>query len=124
MNLQTLQAQLNQLERKRQQLEKRIKDRASRQYAALPAKVGLKSIDVGIRRYFIKTRMAWMPCHARIFFPSASERGFILALLASFRMILEDRSPNFSSRGISKEASTSATDGAVSAASARGAHRV
>jgi hypothetical protein len=45
MNLQTLQAQLNQLERKRQQLEKRIKDRASRQYAALPAKVGLKSID-------------------------------------------------------------------------------
>ena len=45
MNLQTLQAQLNQLERKRQQLEKRIKERASRQYAALPAKVGLKSID-------------------------------------------------------------------------------
>lgn len=45
MNLQTLQAQLNQLERKRQLLEKRIKDRASRQYAALPAKVGLKSID-------------------------------------------------------------------------------
>jgi hypothetical protein len=45
MNLQTLQAQLNQLERKRQQLEKRIKDRASRQYAALPAKVGLKNID-------------------------------------------------------------------------------
>jgi hypothetical protein len=45
MNLQTLQTQLNQLERKRQQLEKRIKDRASRQYAALPAKVGLKSID-------------------------------------------------------------------------------
>ena len=45
MNLQTLQAQLNQLERKRQQLEKRIKERASRQYAALPAKLGLKSID-------------------------------------------------------------------------------
>jgi hypothetical protein len=45
MNLQTLQAQLSQLERKRQQLEKRIKDRASKQYAALPKKVGLKSID-------------------------------------------------------------------------------
>ena len=45
MNLQTLQAQLTQLERKRQQLEKRIKERASRQYAALPAKVGLKNID-------------------------------------------------------------------------------
>jgi hypothetical protein len=45
MNLQTLQAQLNQLERKRQQLEKRIKERASKQYAALPKKVGLKSID-------------------------------------------------------------------------------
>lgn len=38
-------SQLNQLERKRQQLEKRIKERASRQYAALPKKVGLKSID-------------------------------------------------------------------------------
>jgi hypothetical protein len=45
MNLQNLQAQLNQLERKRQLLEKRIKDRASKQYAALPRKVGLKSID-------------------------------------------------------------------------------
>jgi hypothetical protein len=45
MNLQTLQAQLNQLERKRQQLEKRIKERASKQYAALPAKLGLKNID-------------------------------------------------------------------------------
>lgn len=45
MNLQTLQAQLNQLERKRQQLEKRIKERAARQYAALPKKVGLKNID-------------------------------------------------------------------------------
>ena len=45
MNLQTLQSQLNQLERKRQQLEKRIKDRASKQYAALPKKVGLKNID-------------------------------------------------------------------------------
>jgi hypothetical protein len=45
MNLQTLQAQLNQLERKRQQLEKRIKQRASQQYASLPAKLGLKNID-------------------------------------------------------------------------------
>ena len=45
MNLQNLQAQLNQLERKRQLLEKRIKERASRQYAALPKKVGLKNID-------------------------------------------------------------------------------
>ncbi|MEP7242501.1 MAG: hypothetical protein ABI885_02335 [Gammaproteobacteria bacterium] len=45
MNLQALQAQLNQLERKRQQLEKRIQERAARQIAALPAKVGLKSID-------------------------------------------------------------------------------
>ena len=45
MNLQALQAQLTKLERKRQQLEKRIQERASRQFAALPAKVGLKSID-------------------------------------------------------------------------------
>jgi hypothetical protein len=45
MNLQTLQAELNKLERKRVALEKRIKARASRQYAALPARVGLKSID-------------------------------------------------------------------------------
>lgn len=45
MNLQSLQAQLNKLERKRQQLEKRIKSRASQQFAALPARVGLKSID-------------------------------------------------------------------------------
>ena len=45
MNLQTLHAQLNQLERKRQQLEKRIKQRASKQYASLPAKLGLKNID-------------------------------------------------------------------------------
>ena len=45
MNLQNLQAQLSQLERKRQQLEKRIKERASRQFASLPAKLGLKNID-------------------------------------------------------------------------------
>jgi hypothetical protein len=45
MNLQTLQAELSKLERKRVALEKRIKARASRQYAALPARVGLKSID-------------------------------------------------------------------------------
>jgi hypothetical protein len=45
MNLQTLQAELNRLERRRQTLEKRIKARASKQFAALPARVGLKSID-------------------------------------------------------------------------------
>jgi len=45
MNLQSLQAELNRLERKRVALEKRIKARASAQYAALPARVGLKSID-------------------------------------------------------------------------------
>jgi hypothetical protein len=45
MNLQNLQAQLSQLERKRQLLEKRIKERASKQYAALPKTVGLKNID-------------------------------------------------------------------------------
>jgi hypothetical protein len=45
MNLQTLQAELNRLERRRQTLEKRIKARSSKQFAALPAKVGLKSID-------------------------------------------------------------------------------
>jgi hypothetical protein len=36
---------LSRLERRRQTLEKRIKARASKQYAALPARVGLKSID-------------------------------------------------------------------------------
>jgi hypothetical protein len=45
MNLQTLQAELNRLERRRQTLEKRIKARSSKQFAALPARVGLKSID-------------------------------------------------------------------------------
>ena len=45
MNLQTLQAELNRLERRRQTLEKRIKARSSKQFSALPAKVGLKSID-------------------------------------------------------------------------------
>jgi hypothetical protein len=45
MNLQSLQAELSKLERKRVALEKRIKTRASRQFAALPARVGLKSID-------------------------------------------------------------------------------
>jgi hypothetical protein len=45
MNLQSLQAELSRLERRRQTLEKRIKARASKQYAALPARVGLKSID-------------------------------------------------------------------------------
>jgi hypothetical protein len=50
MNLQTLQAELNRLERRRATLEKRIKARASKQYAALPARVGLKSIDELIMR--------------------------------------------------------------------------
>lgn len=45
MNLQDLQAELAKLERRRQTLEKRIKARSARQFAALPAKVGLKSID-------------------------------------------------------------------------------
>jgi hypothetical protein len=45
MNLQTLQAELNRLERRRQTLEKRIKARSSKQFAALPARVGLKNID-------------------------------------------------------------------------------
>jgi hypothetical protein len=45
MNLQTLQSELNRLERRRQTLEKRIKARSSKQFAALPARVGLKSID-------------------------------------------------------------------------------
>jgi hypothetical protein len=45
MNLQTLQAELNRLERRRETLEKRIKARSSKQFAALPARVGLKSID-------------------------------------------------------------------------------
>jgi hypothetical protein len=45
MNLQSLQAELNRLERRRQTLEKRIKARTSKQFAALPARVGLKSID-------------------------------------------------------------------------------
>jgi hypothetical protein len=45
MTLQTLQAELDRLERRRQTLEKRIKERSSKQYAALPARVGLKSID-------------------------------------------------------------------------------
>jgi hypothetical protein len=45
MNLRSLQAELDKLERRRQILERRIKERASRQFAALPARVGLKSID-------------------------------------------------------------------------------
>jgi hypothetical protein len=50
MNLQTLQAELERLERRRQTLEKRIKARASKQFAALPARVGLKTIDELILR--------------------------------------------------------------------------
>jgi len=45
MNLQALRVELSKLERKRVALEKRIKARASQQFAALPARVGLKSID-------------------------------------------------------------------------------
>jgi hypothetical protein len=45
MNLQTLQSQLNKLTRRSKQLHKTISTSAARQYAALPTKVGLKSID-------------------------------------------------------------------------------
>lgn len=45
MNLQTLQSQLTKLERRGRQLQKAISTRTARQYAALPKKVGLKSID-------------------------------------------------------------------------------
>lgn len=69
MNLQNLQAELAKLERRRQTLEKRIKARVSRQFEALPAKVGLKSIDElilnllpygssGLRSKLISTRAA------------------------------------------------------------------
>src|SRR3970040_1776060 len=45
MNIQSLKAELSKIERRRARLEKQIKSRTSRQYAALPARVGLKSID-------------------------------------------------------------------------------
>jgi hypothetical protein len=45
MNIQSLKAELSKVERRRARLEKQIKSRTARQYAALPARVGLKSID-------------------------------------------------------------------------------
>jgi hypothetical protein len=45
MNIQSLKAELGKVERRRARLEKQIQSRTARQYAALPARVGLKSID-------------------------------------------------------------------------------
>jgi len=45
MNLQSLRAKLLQVERQRQQLEKRIQTSSKKQLEKLPGKVGLKSID-------------------------------------------------------------------------------
>jgi len=45
MNIQSLKAELGKVERRRQRLEKQIKTRTTRQFSALPARVGLKSID-------------------------------------------------------------------------------
>jgi hypothetical protein len=45
MNIHALQSQLSELDRKRTQLEKRIRERRSSQYAALPRKFGLRTID-------------------------------------------------------------------------------
>lgn len=45
MNLQSLRAKLLQVERQRQQLEKRIQTNSKMQLEKLPGKVGLKSID-------------------------------------------------------------------------------
>jgi hypothetical protein len=45
MNLQSLRAKLLQVERQRQRLQKRIQTSSKKQLEALPAKVGLKSID-------------------------------------------------------------------------------
>jgi hypothetical protein len=45
MNIQSLKAELGKVERRRARLEKQIKSRTARQFAALPARVGLKSID-------------------------------------------------------------------------------
>jgi hypothetical protein len=45
MNLQSLRAKLLQVERQRQKLQKRIQTTSKKQLEALPAKVGLKSID-------------------------------------------------------------------------------
>jgi hypothetical protein len=45
MNIQSLKAELTKIERRRERLQKQIQTRTKRQYAALPARVGLKSID-------------------------------------------------------------------------------
>lgn len=45
MNIQSLKAELSKVERRRQRLEKQIKTRTAKQFAALPGRVGLKSID-------------------------------------------------------------------------------
>lgn len=45
MSLQSLRAKLLQVERQRQKLQKRIQTTSKKQLEALPAKVGLKSID-------------------------------------------------------------------------------
>jgi hypothetical protein len=45
MNIQSLKAELSKVERRRVRLQKQIQTRTRRQYTALPARVGLKSID-------------------------------------------------------------------------------
>jgi hypothetical protein len=45
MNIQSLKAELTKVERRAQRLQKQIQSRTRRQYTALPARVGLKSID-------------------------------------------------------------------------------
>jgi hypothetical protein len=45
MNIQSLKAELSKVERRRQRLEKQIRTRTAKQFAALPGRVGLKSID-------------------------------------------------------------------------------
>lgn len=45
MNLQVLRQKLSKIERQRQDLEKQIQARAGKQLTALPAQVGLKSVD-------------------------------------------------------------------------------
>jgi hypothetical protein len=45
MNIQSLKAELSKVERRRERLQKQIQTRTRRQFAALPARVGLKSID-------------------------------------------------------------------------------
>lgn len=45
MNIQSLKAELTKVERRAQRLQRQIQSRTKRQYTALPARVGLKSID-------------------------------------------------------------------------------